>query len=271
MDLVINLIGIITISCGGPLVTGQPDPCTSNFPKKIEVFIADGRFHPNPTVCKTGNTVDPLITQHQAYIRVRGAAATTSRPWPHAMQCDDDTLGKPCVLYPVVKRIITIEGVTDGPGVSKIDFNTYEKIRWNRIMPNLVLASTKVLARMTIRNGSITYQLVDGTESMIGARITVPNQSGNRVIRARFQQDVLTLTVPPSGTIDILNLPPDLAKAKVMGDHADEDDCDHFFLHYMMTTTPPTKDCKLPENACKTHGPAPVAGATLACSNSNYP
>jgi hypothetical protein len=52
--------------------------------------------------------------------------------------------------------------------------------------------------------------------------------------------------------------------------HNHDDDCDHFFLHYLLADNQPVAPCPFPQDGhCPPHGPS--AGATIACSNSNYP
>lgn len=270
-DLVINLIGIITLSCGA-VTTATPDPCAAHlFPKNIEMIIPDGRFHSK--VCKTGNAVDPTVEPHEAFIRIRGARANAPQVWPGAIQCDAKPA--PCVLYPVVKRTLTINGVTSGGGTTITNLDDFENLRWSSLFPAGALpklGSGPRLARMTIANGEITYDEVPGFTDAVGATITVPNPAGPTVIRAQNASgNALELRVPDTATIDILNLPRYTALSEFADLHV-HDDCDHFFLHYELAEKPPAKNCPFPDNEhCPPTEPRPAAGGTIACSNSTYP
>src|SRR5688572_25664252 len=248
MDLVINLIGIITLSCGDQ-VFGRPDPCVADFPKPIAVVIPDGRF--NPTVCKEGNTVDPMIRPHEAFIRVRGAAASAAPQWPRAIACSDMSAGPPCVLYPLRRHELTISHVTSGAGVSELkNLNLFPEIRWREQMPDLSLGSQMRIGFMIVRNGEITYDLVPHSRGMVGATIRVKNVTGNITIRASNASGARELVVPASASIDIINLPRSIALSDFSNlGHAHSDmDCDHFFLHYLLATDRPERDCHAPQN-----------------------
>src|SRR5688572_19049402 len=206
MDLVINLIGIITLSCGDQ-VFGRPDPCVADFPKPIAVVIPDGRF--NPTVCKEGNTVDPMIRPHEAFIRVRGAAASASPQWPRAIACSDMSAGPPCVLYPLRRHELTISHVTSGAGVSELKhLHLFPEIRWREQMPDLSLGSQMRIGFMIVRNGEITYDLVPHSRGMVGATIRVKNVTGNITIRASNASGARELVFPRSASIATTNPPP---------------------------------------------------------------
>ncbi|HEX8619797.1 MAG TPA: hypothetical protein VF911_19605 [Thermoanaerobaculia bacterium] len=268
MDLIITLIGIITLSCGEP-TTANPRPCEMGFPKKIEVLIPDGRY--NEKVCKAGNDADPDIEPHEAFIRVRGALATASPSWPTPIDCDD---GTPCVLYPIQKRSISIDGLSSGPGVTKIE-NLVLSPRWSQLMPGLKLKSRNAIGRMTIDAGVITFRRI--MQGAVSAEIRVPNVTGERVIRATSTTNVLTLRVPESAQIDIINLPRSIALSDLTSAHNhNADDCDHFFLHYLLTDNPPAKNCGHPDphaNDCRPSKKPrdPHAGLRVACSNTTYP
>jgi hypothetical protein len=269
MDLVITLIGIITLSCGEP-TRANPDPCTAAGAKKIEMFIPNGRF--NEEVCKAEHDPnDRTIESHEAFIRVRGARATASPSWPSPIECDE---GTPCVLYPIQKRQLFVEGLSSGNGVTKINFLSLSP-RWSKLMPGLQLKARRTIGRMTIDAGEITFRRI--MQGAVSAELRVPNVRGERVIHANSTSNVLTLRIPESAQIDIINLPRSLATADLSKPHTHNgNDCDHFFLHYLLTEDPPEKKCGHPDpnaNNCMplTQSRPPHAGVSVACSNSTYP
>jgi hypothetical protein len=264
-DIVITLIGIITLSCGHPTAS-VPDPC-SVMPREMQMYIPDGRFHSEVCMKK-----DTWIPSHEAFIRVRGARATSKPAWPGAIQCDDDP--KPCVLYPVVKQQLSIDGLSSGPGATVTNLRDYEEdIDWstlfkaqNQTLPRL--GGQNRLARMTIDNGTITYAPVHGGNGAIGATLRFPNADANpTTVLATRAGSSFELSIPDSAMIDIINLPRSTALnyAKAHNHY----DCDHFKLHFQLAEHPPASDCPKPANAVCDH--KENLGATLFCSNTSYP
>jgi hypothetical protein len=242
---------------------------------KVEVLIPDGRFGAKD--CKTGNGDDPTIEPHEAFIRVRGARATATPAWPGAIQCSDLNHGTPCVLYPLRKRTLTIDGLSTGDGAKFTNLDDFGDIRWGKLfkdaaLPLPTISGQKRLASMTIANGEVKYDTAENMGNAIAATVTVKNVQGPVVMRATSTSNVLKLTVPITATIDILNVPRFLAISDFAKTHV-HDDCDHFFLHYHLSEDEPARDCPYPNDGSCPRVPntPPNAGATIACSNSNYP
>lgn len=274
-DLVVTLVGIITLSCGAPAAPGQ-DTCTGTVPK-VEVLIPDGRFHAKD--CKKDNTTDPSIEPHEAFIRIRGARATATPAWPGAIQCSDLHKGAPCVLYPLQKRTLSIDHVSTGNGTTFTNLDSFDEIRWSKLygdegLPLPTISGQKRIASMTIANGEITYDTAENMGNAIVARVTVKNVRGPWVMHANSTSNVLKLTVPATATVDILSVPRFLAVSDFATTHI-HDDCDHFFLHYHLSEDEPEKDCPYPKDGkcpkASTTSSTLDLGATIACSNSNFP
>jgi len=237
-DLVVTLIGAITIFCGAQSAS---DPCKNGFPKPIEVFVPDGRTGSH--VCLR-NFPEKEIPRHLAFIRVRAKMPAVSG-WKGQKKCKDEIDGI-CYVYPLNADIVDITNVTTGSGVTSFnDPSVYTDVRWGALS-NLTLAPNPPHrnVRLTIRNGTINFK--NAGNGMKEAVITVTGVSGDTVVTATRVSNGAkrSLMVPEGGLIDIINAPKDVAL-----DHPGNpnfphgDDKHHFFLHYVMATPPPEENC----------------------------
>lgn len=272
-DVVITLIGIITLYCGTP-THANPTPCQGTIPT-LRAIIPDGR---DPVeVCKDqANKLDPNVESHEAFIRVRGAKANATPAWPGAIECSDHQKGKPCVLYPLPGGELVIDGVSNGDGVRFENADDYPELSWKELFGGgtpPALSGKNELAYLRIASGEVAYGTIENMHAAVGATITVKNVPGTTtVMRAGKRRDALKLEIPRSATVDILNLPRFVALSDFAKVHV-HNDCDHFFLHYVLTEDlPPPALCP---NPAVQHGYCPnrkySASATIACSNSTYP
>lgn len=275
-DIVITLIGIITLSCGEPASPGA-DPCQGTIPA-VHVLIPDGRTPSK--VCKGGSDpdTDPTVESHEAFIRVRGPRATsTPGPWPGAIECSDHDGGQlqPCILYPLTAHDLTIDGVSTGQGVAFVNVDDYKELRWRNLFPQgqlPKLSGKGQLVAFDVAEGEIKYDTAENMGDAIAATITVKNAPGNAtIIRSGKGNNARTLSIPRTSRVDILNVPRFLAISDFAKTHV-HDDCDHFLLHYALAENPPASNCP---NPAVNNGTCPVdrdsAAATIACSNSTYP
>ena len=280
MDLVVTFVGIITLVCGGM----NPDPCTGPFPMKLTAYLPKDT---SAGVC-VGAGNGHKVPKHKGYVRLSGKPPGSGTSWPDAIKCGNDN--DVCNLYPLASGKVSISGVTGGKGVSSYPPpSEIEEIRWKSYHPGLMITATperSAAAWLSVGAGNV--KLVQAPAGMISTEVTVPGGSNAPVV---VSSGPWKLVVPAGGKIDILNLPEKFARGKSgeQGDqHAHASDENHFFLHYALAAKPPSAKCcgptsKAPycaksksesvqiKSSMETTNSLEIRGATLACSNSNWP
>jgi hypothetical protein len=251
MHLTLKLIGIIVVAC----IADGNNPC-----KTLQAFVAPGKYASYPCVNKLA---DP--PRHHAYVRIHQTAQTGTN-WPGVQSCSE---GPTCFLYPLQTHdAIYIDGVSNGTGMTQ-PFLESSAISWSQLEPGVLLspyAAQNAAASISIRSGVVENHAAKNGMIYAEGNFDLPNQTLRIIAEGTNRQIVLR----GDAEIDIINLEPVAARGvDVLGTHAHTPHPEHFFLHYLLATAPPT-DCKAP--------PLPLVppedndlGASVFCSNSNYP
>ena len=255
MHLTLKLIGIIVVACIG---TGN-DPC-HQAPYTLQAFLPPGTFSSYPCVHELAKP-----PRHSAYIRIHQTAQQGTN-WPGVQSCSE---GPNCFLYPLnTHDAIYIDGVSNGSGMTD-PFLQSSDIKWSELVYGTLLspdAAQKSAASMSIRSGVVKNRSGDNGMIYAEGHFDLPNPTLRIIAEGTNRQIVLH----GDADVDIVNLEPIAARgANILGTHAHRPRAEHFFLHYLLAKDKPI-DCKAPEEP-----PAPkrepTLGASIFCSNSNYP
>lgn len=255
MHLTLKLIGIIVVACIG---TGN-DPCNTP-PYTLQAFLAPGKFTSYPCVNELGKP-----PRHRAYIRIHQAVQPGTN-WPGVQSCSE---GPNCFLYPLnTHDAIYIDGVSNGSGMTA-PFLESSLISWSQLEPGTLLspaAAQSAAASIAIRSGAVENHT--GKNGMIYAEgnFDLPNPTLRIIAEGTNRQIVLR----GDAEVDLINLEPIAARGiDVLGTTAHTPHPEHFFLHYLLAKDKPT-DCKAPKETTPSEE-EPNLGASVFCSNSNYP
>jgi hypothetical protein len=267
MQLIIRFIGIVTIACLG---VGNK-PC-EQAPLAVRAYLPNGKQIVHPC------TADPalFVVPHFGFIRIHVDSDQANTVWRKSEKaaCTDNDNGGTCHAFRLREHeVIKIKGVTDGSGMDAA-FVENSKLSWSSYVGSTTLGShaTEVsLATMLVNSGKVETLHFDN--GMFYAQGTFKIADEDLVIA--IDGSKRKITIPKAAveagpiTIDIVNLEQNQALGRP-GDKPDHPDTDfhHFFLHYMLADTLPSK-CDGPKPDSQT--PGPDLGASIACSNSNYP
>jgi|GEM_PF-5051001 len=253
MDLIINFIGIILLF---QTVSGGKTTYT--------IYLPDGRN--DPAACAS------FIPEHYGFIRVTTPIDESKINWPY-IPCNQ---GADCKLFPLDKDEIKMTGINPGGGTVDVrptaqlmpsykDFNSYP------ITPATAAAAS--VATMSFSTGQLTG--IGLGNGMLHTRLSIQTIGSDIKIEGRNNR---SLVVPMKSSVDILNLPLEIALG-TPGTQMGGGDRVHYFLYHKLADKEPTGPCKAPGDpksvasaAMNMGGPsAGEVSLSIACSNTNYP
>jgi len=266
MQLIIRFIGIVTMACLG---TGDK-PCEKS-PYAVRAYLPNGKQIVHPCSAEPALFVVP----HFGFIRIHVDADKDNTVWRKSERaaCSDNDNGGTCHAFRLREHEVNkIKGVTDGSGMDA-PFKENSILSWSSYVPSTLGShATEVsLATMLVNAGKVETKHFDNGMFYAEGTFTIADEDLVIAIDGSKRK----ITIPKAAveaapiTVDIVNLEPMQALGRP-GDKPDHPDTDfhHFFLHYTLADTPPSK-CDGPKP--DPQGSGPDLGASIACSNSNYP